>query len=66
MSAVKRAVSAFVIVNVYRHILIPLENSASDDTILGHIKPLARLTGAKLLLVHGAGGSGHDSLRRQF
>src|SRR5689334_9275956 len=56
MSAVKRAVSAFVIVNVYQHILIPLENSAADDTILGHIKPLARLTGAKLLLVHVADG----------
>jgi nucleotide-binding universal stress UspA family protein len=56
MSAVKLAVSGFVIVNVYRHILIPLENSASDDTILGHIKPLARLTGAKLLLVHVADG----------
>jgi len=41
---------------VYQHILIPLENSASDETILGHIKPLARLTGAKLLLVHVADG----------
>ncbi len=48
--------STFVIVNVYQHILIPLENSAADDTILGHIKPLARLTGAKLLLVHVADG----------
>ena len=41
---------------MYQNILIPLENSASDDTILGHIKPLARLTGAKLLLVHVADG----------
>lgn len=41
---------------MYQHILIPLENSAADDTILGHIKPLARLTGAKLLLVHVADG----------
>jgi len=63
MSAVKLAVSgfvirhsSFVIVNVYQHILIPLENSAADDTILGHIKPLARLSGAKLLLVHVADG----------
>jgi nucleotide-binding universal stress UspA family protein len=48
--------STFVIFNVYQHILIPLENSAADDTILGHIKPLARLTGAKLLLVHVADG----------
>jgi len=41
---------------MYRHILIPLEHSAADDTILGHIKPLAQLTGAKLLLVHVADG----------
>ena len=41
---------------MYRHILIPLENSAADQTILDHIKPLARLTGAKLLLVHVANG----------
>ena len=41
---------------MYRHILIPLENSFADDTILGHIKPLARLSGAKLLLVHVADG----------
>jgi nucleotide-binding universal stress UspA family protein len=41
---------------MYQHILIALENSAADDTILGHIRPLARLTGAKLLLVHVADG----------
>ena len=41
---------------MYRHILIPLENSAADQTILDHVKPLARLTGAKLLLVHVANG----------
>ena len=41
---------------MYHHILIPLENSPADDTILGHIKPLARMTGAKFLLVHVADG----------
>ena len=41
---------------MYNHILIPLENSSADSTILTHIKPLARLTGAKLLLVHVADG----------
>jgi nucleotide-binding universal stress UspA family protein len=41
---------------MYRHILIPLENSPADETILAHIKPLARMTGAKLLLVHVADG----------
>jgi nucleotide-binding universal stress UspA family protein len=41
---------------MYRHILIPLENSSADETILNHIKPLARMTGAKLLLVHVSDG----------
>jgi nucleotide-binding universal stress UspA family protein len=41
---------------MYRHILIPLENSLADEAILGHIKPLARMTSAKLLLVHVADG----------
>ena len=41
---------------MYHHILIPLEHSPADETILGHIKPLARMTGAKLLLVHVADG----------
>ncbi len=41
---------------MYRHILIPLENSDTDETILSHIKPLARMTGARLLLVHVADG----------
>jgi nucleotide-binding universal stress UspA family protein len=41
---------------MYHHILIPLENSPADETILTHIKPLACMTGAKLLLVHVANG----------
>jgi|SRR5580693_7218722 nucleotide-binding universal stress UspA family protein len=41
---------------MYKHILIPLENSSADETILTHIKALARMTGAKLLLVHVADG----------
>src|SRR5216117_3955998 len=41
---------------MYHHILIPLENTPADETILMHIKPLARMTGAKLLLVHVADG----------
>src|SRR3984893_33746 len=41
---------------MYRQILIPLESSLADEAILGHIKPLARMTGAKLLLVHVADG----------
>lgn len=41
---------------MYHHILVPVENSAADRTILGHIRELARMTGAKLCLVHVADG----------
>jgi universal stress protein A len=41
---------------MYHKILIPLENSPADETILAHIKPLARTSGADLLLVHVADG----------
>jgi nucleotide-binding universal stress UspA family protein len=41
---------------MYKNILIPLENSPADETILTHIRPLARMAGAKLLLVHVADG----------
>ena len=41
---------------MYKTILIPVENSASDQAILQHIRPLARLTNAKLVLVHVADG----------
>jgi nucleotide-binding universal stress UspA family protein len=41
---------------MYKHILIPLENSPADETILTHIKPLAVMANAKLLLVHVADG----------
>ena len=41
---------------MYHHILIPLENTPADETILTHIKPLARMTGAKLFLVHVSDG----------
>jgi nucleotide-binding universal stress UspA family protein len=33
-----------------------LEHSAADETILDHIRPLAKLTGARLLLLHVADG----------
>ena len=41
---------------MYQHILIPLENSATDRAILDHLRPLVKLTGAKLLLLHVADG----------
>jgi nucleotide-binding universal stress UspA family protein len=41
---------------MYKTILIPVENRETDQTILKHIRPLARLTDAKLMLVHVADG----------
>jgi nucleotide-binding universal stress UspA family protein len=41
---------------MYSHILVAVENSAADRTILEHVTHLARLTGARLLLVHVADG----------
>ena len=41
---------------MYQRILVAVENSPADQTILVHVGDLARLTGAKLLLVHVADG----------
>jgi len=41
---------------MYQRILVPLENSEADETILNHIRPLARLMKAGLLLVHVSDG----------
>lgn len=41
---------------MYRRILVAIENSGADQTILDHVSQLARLTGAELLLVHVADG----------
>ena len=41
---------------MYRTILVPVENRETDQTILKHIRPLARLANSKLMLVHVADG----------
>ena len=41
---------------MYRSILVAVENSSADRTILMHVRELAQLTGAELLLVHVADG----------
>jgi nucleotide-binding universal stress UspA family protein len=41
---------------MYTRILVAVEHSAADRTILEHVSELARLTGAALLLVHVADG----------
>src|SRR5688572_21758174 len=41
---------------MYRRILVAVENSPADRTILTHVEQLAKLTGGELLLVHVADG----------
>ncbi len=41
---------------MYSKILIAIENSDADRTVLEHVQRLAKLTGASLLLVHVADG----------
>jgi nucleotide-binding universal stress UspA family protein len=41
---------------MYKRILVAVENSTADRTIVSHVSGLARLTGAELLLVHVADG----------
>jgi nucleotide-binding universal stress UspA family protein len=41
---------------MYTKILIAIENSDADRTVLEHVQRLAKLTGASLLLVHVADG----------
>jgi nucleotide-binding universal stress UspA family protein len=41
---------------MYTKILVPLDNSPSDEAIVEHIQPFAKMTGASILLVHVADG----------
>jgi universal stress protein A len=41
---------------VYDTILVPLDVSPADDTILDHVRRLARVMGSRLILVHIAEG----------
>ncbi len=41
---------------MYKTILVPIENSDADRTILEHVELLAKLTGARVVLVHVADG----------
>ena len=41
---------------MYQRILVAIEHSAADATILSHVRELARLTGARVLLLHVADG----------
>src|SRR5258708_34531890 len=41
---------------MYRKILVALENSRADETLMPHVAELAKLHGSDLLLVHVADG----------
>src|SRR5215813_1280179 len=41
---------------MYKRILVAVEHSTADRTIVDHVSALAKLTGAELLLVHVADG----------
>ena len=49
---------------MYTRILVAIEHSAADATILDHVRQLARLTHAELILVHVADGWAARALRR--
>jgi hypothetical protein len=46
------------------HILVAVEHSAADATILSHTQALAKLMGSRVTLVHVADGCGGAQLRR--
>ena len=41
---------------MYKHILVAIEHSPADNAIVAHVRELATLTGARLLLLHVADG----------
>jgi nucleotide-binding universal stress UspA family protein len=41
---------------MYKQILVAIENTPADETIVEHVEELARLAGSRLLLVHVADG----------
>jgi nucleotide-binding universal stress UspA family protein len=41
---------------MYKNILVAIEHSGADRAVLEHVERLARMTGARLLLVHVADG----------
>lgn len=42
--------------SLYERILVPLENSAYDAAVLEHVRPLAHLCDATIVLIHVADG----------
>ena len=49
---------------MYTRILVPLENSPYDEAILDHVRNLARLCHASIILIHVADGWAARNLRQ--
>jgi nucleotide-binding universal stress UspA family protein len=49
---------------MYKRILVPLEHSPYDETILAHVRKLARHCGASLVLIHVADGWAARNVRQ--
>ena len=49
---------------MYKRILVPLEHSPYDETILAHIRKLALHCGASLVLIHVADGWAARNVRQ--
>src|SRR4051794_2698878 len=49
---------------VYSRILVPLEHSSFDAAILAHVRPLAKLCGAAIVLIHVADGWAARNLKQ--
>lgn len=41
---------------LFSHILVPLENSPADETIISHVRRIATVCGSKVTLIHVADG----------
>lgn len=48
---------------MYSRILVPLEHSSSDRSILAHVRALARLCGSSIVLIHVADGWAARNIR---
>ena len=48
---------------MYKHIMVPVENSPTDAHILDHVKNLARFCGASVVLIHVADGWAARNIR---
>lgn len=49
---------------MYSRILVPLENSRTDEAIIAHVRQLARSCGASLILIHVADGFAARNLKQ--